>query len=233
MSMIGQKPVWSLPGEQSWLAGLERLLLGYAMPGRMGGLFVGILPYDNMEGERPAVLGRLVASCQSAPYNQHRSHLNSARLPHWSELLQSLLESLFAPGEDESREAVSISRVLNELGALQTETAFTAAIELPWSVPGCWASLPTRSTGRLSHRWGNLLRHAADAQHPLQSNRPDRHERRCFPAAELPLGFDLISRSPRRGDRSLRIEDRYLFLEAVISARQRLYISFTGQRIQG
>ncbi|MFZ3115043.1 MAG: hypothetical protein WA121_05495, partial [Syntrophales bacterium] len=45
-------------------------------------------------------------------------------------------------------------------------------------------------------------------------------------------GFDLIARAPRRGDRSLRDEDRYLFLESILSARDCLYISYVGQSIK-
>ena len=36
-------------------------------------------------------------------------------------------------------------------------------------------------------------------------------------------------RNRRRGDRSLREEDRYLFLEAILSARDALHISYVGQ----
>jgi len=41
-----------------------------------------------------------------------------------------------------------------------------------------------------------------------------------------------MARTPRRGDRSRRNDDRYLFLEAVLSARERLYISYVGQSLQ-
>ncbi|UMX59085.1 exodeoxyribonuclease V subunit gamma [Escherichia coli] len=47
-----------------------------------------------------------------------------------------------------------------------------------------------------------------------------------------PLGFDLMSQKPKRGDRSRRDDDRYLFLEALISAQQKLYISYIGRSIQ-
>ncbi|MEX9250568.1 exonuclease V subunit gamma, partial [Salmonella enterica] len=47
-----------------------------------------------------------------------------------------------------------------------------------------------------------------------------------------PLGFDLMSQKPMRGDRSRRDDDRYLFLEALISAQQMLYISYIGRSIQ-
>jgi len=53
---------------------------------------------------------------------------------------------------------------------------------------------------------------------------------RSFPRTTLKLGFDLMAPPNHRlGDRSLRDDDRYLFLEAILSARQRLYISYVGQ----
>jgi exodeoxyribonuclease V gamma subunit len=52
-----------------------------------------------------------------------------------------------------------------------------------------------------------------------------------FPRGERAPGFNLLS-SPqffRRGDRSRPADDRYLFLEAILSARDSLTLSYTGQ----
>ena len=54
----------------------------------------------------------------------------------------------------------------------------------------------------------------------------------AYPRQTKSLGFDLIARNPKPGDRSRRKDDRYLFLEAVLSARERLHISYVGQSIQ-
>ena len=54
----------------------------------------------------------------------------------------------------------------------------------------------------------------------------------AFPRRNRPQGFDLMAQSPRRGDRSQRDEDRYLFLEALLSARRRLHISYLGQSMK-
>jgi exodeoxyribonuclease V gamma subunit len=54
----------------------------------------------------------------------------------------------------------------------------------------------------------------------------------AFPRKTSAVSFDLIVRYPRRGDRSLRSDDRYLFLEAMMSVREKLYISYVGQGIQ-
>jgi exodeoxyribonuclease V gamma subunit len=53
-----------------------------------------------------------------------------------------------------------------------------------------------------------------------------------FPRDDQPLSFDLIARNSRIGDRSRRKDDKYLFLESIISARKKLYLSYIGQSIQ-
>ncbi|MFA0350574.1 hypothetical protein AB4486_27115, partial [Vibrio sp. 10N.222.55.C6] len=47
-----------------------------------------------------------------------------------------------------------------------------------------------------------------------------------------PEGFDLMNGRTRPGDRSRRDDDRYLFLEAMLSAQECLYISYVGRSIQ-
>jgi len=54
----------------------------------------------------------------------------------------------------------------------------------------------------------------------------------AYPRPEKRLGFDLMAKHPRPGDRSRRKDDRYLFLEAILSAREKFYISYVGQSIQ-
>lgn len=50
-----------------------------------------------------------------------------------------------------------------------------------------------------------------------------------FPRKEIPLQLDLISLYPARGDRSRREDDRYMFLQSLLSAEEQLYISYVGQ----
>ena len=50
-----------------------------------------------------------------------------------------------------------------------------------------------------------------------------------FPRTEVPLQLDLISMHPQKGDRSRREDDRYMFLQSLLSAGDIFYISFVGQ----
>jgi len=54
-----------------------------------------------------------------------------------------------------------------------------------------------------------------------------------FPRQRQQIDFDLMANTPfRQGDRSRRSDDRYLFLEAIISARQSLHLSYQGRNIK-
>lgn len=218
--------------EQSWRAGLDRLLLGYAMATDGGRMCAGILPYDTMEGNAPLLLGRLITFVTALQLAVNRL-AGVQPLAAWEELLHSLIADFFAPAEDEARAAIAISRVISGLGALQMASGFTAGLEL--SVVRAW--LQSRFAAEeqgLGFLAGGVT---FCAMLPMRSI-PFKvialigMNDGLFPRQSRPPGFDLIGRSPRTGDRSLRNEDRYLFLEAMLSARQQLYISYCGQSIR-
>ncbi|HCB15066.1 MAG TPA: exodeoxyribonuclease V subunit gamma, partial [Gammaproteobacteria bacterium] len=54
----------------------------------------------------------------------------------------------------------------------------------------------------------------------------------AYPRPHRPVGFDLMADRFQRGDRSRRQDDRYLFLETLLSARRCLYLSYAGQNIR-
>ena len=53
-----------------------------------------------------------------------------------------------------------------------------------------------------------------------------------FPRNRSDSGLDLLRSHPRLGDRDTRSDDRYLFLEALLSARDRLHLSYLGEGVQ-
>ncbi|PJK07088.1 exodeoxyribonuclease V subunit gamma [Lysobacteraceae bacterium NML08-0793] len=53
-----------------------------------------------------------------------------------------------------------------------------------------------------------------------------------FPRSSEDGGLDLMRRLRRRGDRDLRQDDRYLFLETLMSARSQLHLSYLGEAVK-
>ncbi|HEX7670937.1 MAG TPA: hypothetical protein VF395_15180, partial [Polyangiaceae bacterium] len=55
----------------------------------------------------------------------------------------------------------------------------------------------------------------------------------AYPRSARPVDFDLIRKGgPRPGDRDRRKDDRYLFLEALMAARETFLVTYTGQSIR-
>ena len=54
----------------------------------------------------------------------------------------------------------------------------------------------------------------------------------AFPRRPVRHGFDPTHRRPRLGDRDARDEDRHLFLEALLSARDHLLVTYTGRDVR-
>ena len=50
-----------------------------------------------------------------------------------------------------------------------------------------------------------------------------------FPRRDQPIGFDLIAHAPRLGDRSLREDDRQLFLDLAMAAEATLILTWSGR----
>jgi exodeoxyribonuclease V gamma subunit len=53
-----------------------------------------------------------------------------------------------------------------------------------------------------------------------------------FPRSGSDAGLDLMARYRRMGDRDVRSDDRYLFLETLMSARERLHLSYIGEGVK-
>jgi len=53
-----------------------------------------------------------------------------------------------------------------------------------------------------------------------------------FPRKDQFPGFDLLGEEYKEGDRNKNETDKYLFLDTLLSARERLYLSFVGQNVK-
>ncbi|TAL39036.1 MAG: exodeoxyribonuclease V subunit gamma [Spirochaetes bacterium] len=215
--------------EHSWRFGIERLLLGVAMPGREERIFRGILPCDTIEGSGAQVLGRFIDFCETL--FQAVDTLDTARtLSGWKEALTGILDRLFLAGEDARDDEAMLRSAVARLSLIGERTGYgdilDARVVVAWLLGAVGESFD--SGGFLG---GGVT---FSAMLPMRSI-PFRvicligMNDGAFPRAVRAPAFDLVSRAPRPGDRSIRDEDRYTFLETLLSARETLYISYVGQ----
>ena len=215
----------------SWRFGLRRMLLGYASGG--ADAWQQIEPFDEIGGLDAALIGPLSGLLDAL--DRHETQLAEAALPVvWGERLRQLLDDFFIAESD--RDQLLLAQ-LHEGLANWLELCDSVALDvaLPLNVVAeAW--LDGVGQSQLSQRF---LAGAVNVC-TLMPMRAIPFKRICllgmndgdYPRAQPPLDFDLMGKDYRPGDRSRREDDRYLLLEALLSARDALHISWVGRSIR-
>ncbi|TNH17887.1 exodeoxyribonuclease V subunit gamma [Halomonas sp. BL6] len=226
-----QRQRLELPGglsQNTWAFGLRRLLLGYTVGD--GHAWQGIEPFDDIGGLEAGLAGPLATLLEKldATWETFCQPTDAAT---WVARLRALLETFFLT--DDAQESIMLTKLENGLQQM-LESSQEAEIDdpLPLSmVREHWlAQIDEHS---LSQRFlAGAVNFAT-----LMPMRAIPFKRVCllgmndgdYPRSQPPLDFDLMGSDYRPGDRSRREDDRYLFLEALLSARDQLYISWMGR----
>jgi len=230
----GDRARFGLPryGENSWQAAVDRLLLGHAMPDENDALFNGILPCGGIEGSRSRTLGSFLEFLSRVRDLAGRLG-NPMPLRGWRDELRALLADFFQADDESARELAVVVSVVEKLGEMETLAGFTGQVSLR-VIRGWLFDQLTREEKGFGFMTGGVT---FCELLPMRSI-PFRvvalvgMNDGAFPRQGRPPGFDLMAANPRRGDRSLRDEDRYLFLEALLSARDYFLVSYVGQSIR-
>ncbi|SEH56752.1 DNA helicase/exodeoxyribonuclease V, gamma subunit [Rheinheimera pacifica] len=225
------------PGDSySWMFAIERMLLGFAI-GDVP-LWQGRAPYAEVAGLAAAELGPLLQFIQQLK----RWHLlltgHSAReLADWQQLLLSdngLLHSLFDFSDEQDQLIYArLSQGLAQLVSAAHSGDFNGKVQLA-VLRDAW--LEQAGSSGLSQRFfaGSLTFSTLMPMRAIPFKRiyllglNDGD----YPRSRMRDDFDLMAGDYRPGDRSRRDDDRYLFLEALLSAREVLYLSWVGRDIR-
>lgn len=218
--------------EHSWRAGLERLLLGYALPGDERRWWAEVLPYDPIEGGAAQVMGRLQSFAEGL--FRLRAEIAEARpLTDWVVLIRDWLERFFAPPDTQAEELQAVRSALERIVGHAQQAGFTAAV--PLTVVRSALNLQLAEHAGSGGFFAGGVTFATmvpmrSIPFPVVCLIGMNHG--SYPRPHRPVDFDLMSRQYRKGDRSRRQDDRYLFLEALLSARRCFYLSHVGRDIR-
>ncbi|SFC67779.1 exodeoxyribonuclease V subunit gamma [Pragia fontium] len=218
-------------GQHTWRFGLTRMLLGYAMDSQSGD-YQGILPYDESSGLIAVLAGQLSELLMQLSIWRQRL-MESHTLTEWLPFCRELIDAFFVT----DLETEPVLALIEQQWQKQIGFGLNANYidEVPLTV------LKDELAARLdSERISQRFLAGSINFCTLMPMRSIPFKVVCllgmndgiYPRTLPPLGFDLMAAKPVKGDRSRRDDDRYLFLEALLSAQQKLYISFIGQSIQ-
>jgi len=216
--------------EHTWEHGNSRLLLGYAMADD-GAIFNELLPCADIEGTATELLGRWL-DFQKQFFATLDELATPRTLATWAITLNKILDELFLPEREEEFAANAIRQILDSLRQQQNKSGF--ADEVPFQVV-LERILPKLSEepsgkailrGRVTFSGLNPMRNV-----PFRAVCVLGMDDGSFPRRPAPLSFDLMAAQPKTGDASRRDDDRYLFLEMLLAARERFYVSYVGQSV--
>ncbi len=215
----------------TWHFGLSRMLLGYAT-GELDAGFDGIEPYDEVAGLSAGLAGAL-AELLGALEAWWLDAFTPRSPPAWGERLRALLAQMFTATDDTERALMAaLDDALTAWLQACEGAAFDAAVDLAVVREAWLAGVDEPGVMRRFKAGGvtfcTLLPMRAipfevvcllgmnDGDYPRRSARSD---------------FDLMAvpGQARPGDRSRRDDDRQLMLDALLSARRVLYVSWAGR----
>ncbi len=225
--------------ENSFAFGLDRMFAGYLLGSDDDDLLLdaNVLPAAPIQGPDVAVLGaldELLAILREVRTGAREPRLAAA----WVAWLERVIGALFVADPDDDAEVDA----LMELKRLAREPAS----EIRLAGPDVDPLLPFSV---VSEVWRERLEAIPEQQAFLAGGitfcgmvpqRSVPFKVVCilgladgeFPRARAQSGLDLMQDKPRLGDRDNRMDDRYLFLEALMSARQALHLSFVGEGVR-
>ena len=235
---------WGLHGEHrasldlpalarhSFADGFDRLFLGYAVAQTAQHAMGDALPAGNVEGGEAAHLGsfwRFVRLLE----NLREDCARPRAMTQWLHVVDRAVDALMLADDRDVDDLRELEATLREVGedarrggthampiAIDVlRTALERALDNParGGVPG----------GALTFASMTSLRNL-----PYRVICAIGLDDRAFPSLDRPLEFDLIAAAPRPGDRQRRDEDRNVFLDLLLSARERFYLSYTGRNIR-
>ncbi|MFO7787739.1 MAG: exodeoxyribonuclease V subunit gamma [Halospina sp.] len=215
----------------SWDQGLERLLIGFAW-GDEEVVLRDRLLLPQVEGGDAVVLGRLIAFLRAL--KALRQDMTRARtVSDWQTFLhERLRQALFSTERSHEWIHEQLREVIRELGQYAIHAGFNDPVPLTVIRHALEQNLqsPARTGGQFMTGQITVCSMVPMRSIPFRVVAILGLNDGEFPRQRPPLGFDLMANDrPRPGDRSRRGDDRYLFLEAILSAREHLYLSYQGR----
>jgi exodeoxyribonuclease V gamma subunit len=216
--------------DNTWQAGLDRILLGVAMAEERQRLFGGVLPLDDVDSGDIDLAGR-VAEFVHRLQTALDALATTRTVDAWAGMLAAIADSLTATSARDEWQRSQLGVVLEELASEATTGDDVSAVQLSCDdvrsiVGDRLKGRPTRANFCTGHLTVCTLVPMRSIPHRvvcllgLDDGSFPRHVERD--------GDDLTARAPRVGDRDARSEDRQLLLDAMLAAREHLLITYSG-----
>ena len=213
----------------TWQQGLERLILGWVMP-ENGALWHGVSPW-HAAPEQSAVLARFAALVRVLA-DTRRQWQTPATPAQWAQRLRDLCQALCLADDGDADALSQWEQALANWTTHADSAGFEQAIGSDTAVAHVRRFLGSQSDAGFLRGGITFCSMVPMRSLPFKAVCLLGLNDGQFPRNTSASPFDLIAKHPEKGDRARRDDDRYLFLEAILSAREVLYLSYVGRSVR-
>jgi len=218
--------------QNTWAFGIRRLILGYALGQNQ--VWSNTLAFTGVRGLDGPLMSKLLTWVDAVEaLNMSLSGDHSPT--EWVKILRSVKNSFFDASADEAQERL-LERIFEPLDQWELICKGCGlGSDIPLHVVRDYWLSQLEDIGLQKRFFGGGVQFGT-----LMPMRSIPFKVICllgmndgdFPRQSASRDFDLMAKHWRTGDRSRREDDRYLFLEALICAREKLYISWEGHDVR-
>ncbi len=214
--------------EYSWEHGINRMLLGYAVyPDDDSALTADIMAADTAEGQNAAELGEFIAFIHNL--FQIRNELQGEQnLSEWCRRLTGILDTLFCNNDDYLKENTKVWELIEKLASraeqAEQKISFDLLLYLLEKNLGDKNASEPFLRGKITFCSMMPMRSIPMKAVAILGMNDGEFPRRNFTSEfdVTPPDETLVGCSPNQ-------EDRFMFLEAILSARQNLLLFYQGR----
>ncbi len=213
--------------QNTWQAALERLLMGYGV-GSDAEFVDDVLPFIDIEGSSAQALGGLHDFLQLL-FKASEELQQPLSFKAWHRQLLFYADQLLATAAPLERQQLNelIGELLEKIAPVHKEKVELSVI-ISWLETRVSEEKSTTGFLRGQLTFCSMLPMRSIPFKVIALIGMNDGE---FPKLDRLPSFDLLKNQFRKGDRSSRADDRYQFLEILLSTRQQLMITFIGQSI--
>ncbi len=213
----------------SWQYGLKRILYGICIGGEPIVTLDGdtFIPLDNFEGADSLELIRFWNLFQIIEETVKQRN-QSRGIGEWGRYLQELVENLvFESGEKEDEDYHRLISYLEKLTLLENVSDEMITFEV---FRHSFLEILNTETKAMSFAGAGITFCSLIPMRsiPFKIVAMLGMDFDKFPRKENKISFSLLEREKRKGDRNVKDNDKHLFLETLLSAKQSFYLSYIG-----
>lgn len=217
----------------SWRFGISRLLLGYALAPGERKLVGPYLPYGDTEGQSAERMGRVLAFLEALLLSLKQLS-QPQTLVEWADTIRVVFDRLFEDDEANQGQGQSLTLALERLVSTGRRGGLSRPVPLA-VVSSVLMDEFAKAQSARGYRVGGVtfcsmvLCRSVPFRVVCLMGLSDRD----FPRGDRVSEFDALAAGARRwGDPSRRLEDRHVLVEALLSAQERILITFAGQSLR-